>query len=312
MRIPRALSFTSLKLANQNPERFYLEKLADHRSNAFVQTKPMAAGSGADTVIKSHLAFDLWGVVPAELEIETVYYRQVDPSHQAWALEAGYKILEAYKISGAYDELLAQLRASETQPRFESGRSAVIGGVPLYGLPDLSFTIGCQVIDDWKVRGYFSPASPTPGYRICRDGWIGKPSRSNGKTHKRHGSPLNEISQDYAAQTTIYAWLCGIEPGDENWLARINEFCGPPPKVRVAALEGFVEKHFQLGLLTQAQALWERITSGHFFPEMSRTESQDRCGMLDEMAKAVPQASLDNSLDAQLARLEATYRQEAA
>lgn len=246
---------------------------------------------------------------------ETLFETQIAAQHRTFAIAAGERLLAAYRASGAYDALLTLLLDSTTPVRFEFGVSKTVGGVPLYGVPDGSFSADwLEVILDWKVKGYMSAASPSKGFLICRDGFEGKPSKRNGLAHpgctltELAGLPisvcgLEQTNPEYAAQCTIYHWLNGAEPGNEDWLAQIEELVSNKKgQIRVATHRARVGREFQLKLLRQAQECWEAITSGHIFQDVSRAESDDRCArLLRSLNPQVP------SQATQLASLEACH-----
>lgn len=327
MRIPRALSFTGLKSWAASEEMFFLDRLAEARSPAGPQSRPAAGGSSFDLVVKRDLSIDLTGSCPPELFSAEVFERQVAEQHRSWALAAGEHALKAYKASGAYDDLLFLLRKSETPPRFEADVQGTIGGVPLFGRMDCAFQLAKRpIIKDWKLRGYFSTASPSRGYMLCRDGYIldGKPSRSHGKQHASfipsdwNGLTiargwLDDINQEFAAQLSIYSWLSGAEPGDEDFVVGIEELvCSQNgtgfPNIRVATHRGRISKKFQMQLLSRAQRCWEAITSGHVFQHLSRAQSDARCEMLEALARTRNQPLVEPGSQAeQLASLRDTY-----
>ena len=101
-------------------------------------------------------------------------------------------------------------------------------------------------------------------------------------------------STSYADQLCLYAWLLGETPGSENVVLGIEEFTakpskkeGVPPQLRFSRHRALCKKEYQLALIKRIQVAWERITSGHYFPEMSREDSDKRCELLDEAALGI-------------------------
>lgn len=313
MRIPRALSFTSLKQWRDSREQFYTERLSDRRvPSPRVQGQPAAVGSAFDVIVKMELSYELAGYTMESDELDGLFEKQIDAAYRGMAKEAGRVAFDAYKASGAYDDLLRLLEKSFEPPRFEFDVQGAVGGVPFFGRPDCGFEInGIPTVLDWKVRGYFSSASPTKGFMLCRDGWTGKQSRSN-KTHhpafrpsEYFGIPcaldnLDATHHDYAMQLSIYSWVLGAEPGNEDFICQIEELLGAPPNIRVATHRARIGRNFQLNLLREAQECWLAITSGHIFADLSRDESDARCALLDRQTIMRPASR-------QLASIAETY-----
>ena len=165
----------------------------------------------------------------AQFEFAAIFESQVEPQNRDFALTAGKRVFKAYKLCGAYDDLLKQLQQSVEPPRFEFKVDGLILGVPFTGKPDCRFVLDLgqgriPCIYDWKVRGYCSKygASPSKGYATCLDGFVGKASRSQGKEHAMYkamdfrGLTINSgymefCNDEYADQLCLYGWLLGRE-----------------------------------------------------------------------------------------------------
>lgn len=183
---------------------------------------------------------------------------------------------------------------------------------------------GIHIILDWKVRGYCSKygASPMKGYAKCRDGldWVernltkrqlekrangeevtGKQSRSHGKEHDNYlamdfnGITINQgfleaCDEEWATQLSIYGWILGEKVGDENVVVCIDEIVGKfmgedeRPLLRVANHKARVSSQFQTDTFKRIRQLWDRITSGYIFTEMTREESDAQFEMLQRRA----------------------------
>ena len=94
----------------------------------------------------------------AQFEFGTIFESQVEPQNRDFALTAGKRVFKAYKLCGAYDDLLDLLRKSIEQPRFEFKVDGLIEGVPFTGKPDCRFVLDrgqgrISCVYDWKVRG---------------------------------------------------------------------------------------------------------------------------------------------------------------
>src|SRR3990167_884900 len=192
MRIPKSLSYSSMSLWYKDQDEFYIRYLADHAAPRLPQEQPAAVGSAFDAYVKAQLNWHLYGRAMArQFEFPAIFESQVEPQNRDFALKAGKHVFKAYKLCGAYDDLLKQLQQSVEPTRFEFKVDGLIRGVPFTGKPDCRFVLDLwqgriPCIYDWKVRGYCSKygASPAKGYAVCLDGFKSeKPSRSQGKEH---------------------------------------------------------------------------------------------------------------------------------
>ena len=310
MRIPKSLSYSSMSLYEKDKEEFFIRYLADKPAPRLPQEAPASVGASFDAHVKSALHEALFGAgTDPKFTFQTIFESQVEPQNRDVALEAGKHVLECYRLTGAYDELLKLLQQSVEPPRFEFKVEGLIAGAPFLGKPDCRFVLDLgngriPCILDWKVKGYCSKygASPSKGYMLCRDGYKAeKPSRSHGKEHDNYlamnfrGITINSgymeyCSDEYADQLCLYAWLLGEKPGDENIVLMIDEIVakfmgvGVKPLLRVANHRARVKADYQAKLLERVAACWQAITSGHLFPDMSLEDSQSRCATLENMA----------------------------
>lgn len=320
MRTPRSLSYSSMSLWYKDQDEFYIRYLAEHAAPRLPQEQPAAVGSAFDAYTKSMLAHALFGnAASAQFEFAAIFESQVEPQNRDFALTAGKRVFKAYKLCGAYDDLLKQLQQSVEPPRFEFKVDGLILGVPFTGKPDCRFVLDLgqgriPCIYDWKVRGYCSKygASPSKGYATCLDGFVGKASRSQGKEHALYkamdfrGLTINSgymefCNDEYADQLSLYGWLLGEKIGDENTVLGIEELCakfmgeGNPPTLRYARHRGRVKADYQQKLAEKVATCWQAITSGHVFSTHSREDSDARCAVLEEMSVGL--ASSGTALD---------------
>ena len=310
MRIPTYLSYSSMSLFEKEPEEFYLKYLSENRPPRQPQTEPMCVGSSFDAYVKSALHETLFGAgADPVYEFTTLFESQVEPQNRDFALPAGAYCFEAYKLTGSYEELLELLEQSTEDPQFETKLEGLIGGAPFLGKPDGRFVLDIgygriSVVLDWKVKSFCSkwPASPSKGYALCRDGFNGKPSRSQNKSHKMYmpydfkGMEINRdymenCNPSYADQCTLYGWLLGEEVGGEA-LVFIDELACKPqgvavngeyPTIRVANHRSRVHPDYQQKLVERVQRCWGAITSGHVFLDSTREESDLLIETLDDM-----------------------------
>lgn len=157
MRIPQSLSYSSMSLWYKDQDEFYIRYLADHAAPCLPQEQPAAVGSAFDAYTKSMLAYALFGkAMSAQFEFGTIFESQVEPQNRDFALTAGKRVFKAYKLAGAYDDLLKLLQQSIEPPRFEFKVDGLILGVPFTGKPDCRFVLDLgsgriSCVFDWKV-----------------------------------------------------------------------------------------------------------------------------------------------------------------
>jgi len=310
MRLPRYLSPSSLATWESDREAFYLKYLAEDRPPSIPQANYMAIGSAFDAYVKAALHAACFGVgSDPRFEFDNIFADQVEEHNRDWALETGKFAFECYKYSGVYDELLAMLLESTTDPLFEFKVEGTVGGVPVLGKPDCCFTHrgGANVILDWKVNGYCSKhgASPYKGFSNVRAGWDTskvKAPRGIGSSHKMYVPKvykdleigthyLEDSSKDWADQLSIYGWLLGYEVGSESTVVCIDQLvCKPAqpdrPLIRVATHRCRISEGWQKTLLDRLVTCWKQIQSGHIFEDRTFDESVALGKVLDMQASA--------------------------
>lgn len=312
MRLPTYLSYSSMSLFYMDTSEFYLKYLSSTRPARQPQTGPMCVGSAFDAYVKSALHAALFGVgADPVYELTALFEDQVDPPNRDFAWGAGQHCFDAYQYTGAYAELLDLLKTSIEEPRFECKLTGDIGGAPFLGKPDCRFVLDLgegriSIVLDWKCKGFCSKsaASPTKGYALCRDGYKGKSSRSNNKSHKMYmpydfrGMMINRdymenCSQSYTDQCSLYGWLLGEPIGSEENIIWIDELASKPtgdvkkgeyPLIRVSNFRSRVHPDYQAKLVFAVSNCWEAVTSGHIFQEMTREENDEHIEMLDSIA----------------------------
>ena len=302
MRKPKYLSPSALGKWEKDREAFYIQYLADVRMPREPQTEPQAVGASFDAYVKSKLAKDLFGD-PGELGFDTLFESQVQEQVRDFALGAGKHVFDAYVFTGAYKELLTELEGSGGEPQFEFQLTGTVGGVPLLGKPDCRYIhqSGAHVMLDWKVNGYCSKyaASPAKYYSMVRDGQTQKPSRNAGNPHKGYKPMffkgltigahfLEDANSSWADQLSIYGWMMGEEVGTEDMVARIDQIvCKPaePPILRIANHKARVSTRWQHGLVKRLQNCWKTIENKWIFTDLTKEESQGRCGAIDMLIK---------------------------
>lgn len=292
-------------------EEFFYKYLCpkDIRPEKPPQTDPMSVGSAFDALVKAELYQDYYGRAKAEADGYTrtqLVESQCEEHTLPYSLEIACDVFDQYVQCGAYAALFAMVNQSPVAPRMEFQLVATVGGVPLLGKPDLHFHTegGCHVIPDFKVSGSCSRhgVSPQQGYQIVRSVHGG---RGDGEPHKKymHGfvcgvpinaNPMNVTTDYWADQLTTYAWALGEEVGSTNWIARIEQLaCRPCPakdasgrlRVKCVTHQSTVDPAYQGHLLVRYQNVWEAVTSGHYFRDLSKEGSDAHVEHLLRQAK---------------------------
>jgi hypothetical protein len=317
MRTPEHLSYSFQRIWKQDRGECYLRYLADVKLPRLPQSKPAAIGAAFDALVKSQLAIDLFGTPPDDLRFETLFESQVEPHNRDDVRRDADYVMSKYVSTGFYATFLTSLNHSKTTPRFESRLKGEVqtsfGPVPLVGVPDCSYEPidGVDIIHDWKVRSFYSrhAASPTKGYAWLKDGWeAGELPVFKRVTHSayhdqchpkfqsrvHHGvlvnsTPLNQLSQQYAQQLCIYSWLLGKKPGEDSWVATLDEAnCKPInyefPAIRFSRLSTFVDPDFEHDFAETLGEIWHAIQCGWIFDDLDRDESDAECALLNETA----------------------------
>ena len=269
-------------------------------------------------------------------ELRTLFEDQVEEQNRDFAWGAGRHCFEAYQLTGAYAELLDLLKKSIEEPRFECKLTGDIGGAPFLGKPDCRFVLDfgegrISIVLDWKCKGFCSKsaASPTKGYALCRDGFAGKASRSHMKSHKMYmehdlrGMKINRdymenCSQSYADQCSLYGWLLGEPIGSEENIVWIDELVSKPtgnvlegnyPLMRVSNFRARVKPSYQNDLVNRVSNCWEAITSGHIFQDLSREENDAYIEQLDGIAAGLASdGSLEEDWFSEVTRPQLFYK----
>ncbi len=335
MRKPEYLSPTSINLFYADPEEFYIRYLSDAKPPRDPQTQPMSIGSAFDAYVKSFLHEQLFGKgKDPRFELKTIFEEQVEIQHRDWAWDHGAVAFRKYRESGALADLMLELQQAVSDPKFEieikgvvngqrEGMERQVAGVVLLGKPDVYFInkLGFPVILDWKVNGWCgtkNPTSPKKGYLRLRHG---STNRSLDKDHHKDaqimlhqgmmvnfGHYLEDVDVTWAAQLSIYGWLCGMDVGTD-FITGIDQLvCKPDgkyPDVRIAEHRLRVSKKFQMEIFGKAVNAWECIHSDHIFRDRSKQESQQLCITLDGKANVMKEiATSTDSADKVFAEMD--------
>lgn len=306
-RKPKYLSPSALAKWEEVPDDAFVQYIVPKniRPEREKQTGPMSVGSAFDALVKAALYQLFFGrdrAVADSYRIRDLVSSQCEEHTLPLALSIACDVFDQYVECGAYGNLVALIQQSSVEPRMEFDLIAEIGGVPLLGKPDLHFhtNLHCHVITDWKVSGSVSKhgVSAQQGYSMILDT---QESRTHGKAHKRfepkmspcgiliNGVPMNETTDYWADQLATYAWALGEAVGSEDFICRIEQLaCRPCPatdnsgrlRVKCATHQSTVAPDYQKQLLERYQRVWSHIESGHYFSELTRSESDARADLI--------------------------------
>ncbi len=217
----------------------------------------------------------------------------------------------AIQLTNAVEEPRFEFSVQGVINGFREGVSKLAIGVPLLGKPDIRFVNaeGAHVIFDWKVNGYCGKGntSPVKGYcELYQCDSAGHWSMQG--SHKSHfpksvkgiivngAMPLEQASEDWAAQLATYGWLLGEQVGTEI-INGVDQVVGNGTKthvsggtmLRFAQHRSIISEDFQFKLFMDYQHIWNLLTEEpfHFFRDLSLAESQAKCGGLDSASKAL-------------------------
>jgi len=304
MRSPTRFSYSAFALFEKDPEEYAVKYLTETRAPRQPQERPASVGSCFDAKAKSMLHAALFGEgADAEYSFEALFEAQVEPHNRDWVKDEGLYVFDCYKYSGAYDTLLNQLKRSIVPPRFEFTVDCDINGVPFTGKPDCRFVLPgpIHVVHDWKVNGYCSNSatSPTKGYQLVGDGEL--PPKPNKKDKIAHAlftaldlgeltvdaNYMEDISESWADQLSLYGWSLGEKIGDENVILSVHQVVAKPipnrrPFLRFAEYRRRVRKPYQDLLVKRFTTAWQRITSGHPLHFLTKEENDQRLLALED------------------------------
>lgn len=309
MRKIKAISPSSLATWEYNREEYYLKYLAEDRPARPPQEIYMAAGSSFDAFVKSEIHLQVFGPGQnrgSQYEFQTIFESQVEPQCRDEALKMGEFLFKRYVHSGAMKSLMDDINASPYAPQMEFQIEKEVNGVPLLGKPDLRYItpMGVHVIADWKVNGAYSTwgVSPVQGFK-CSRSYDRKTSSWKTESHKKyfpkqHGdievniNCLSDFSPDWATQLTMYAWCLGEEPGDENFVVRMEQFACRPGGIRSdGELQTKIVTHmsnicgrFQMNVMQRLLEMWSALERGHIFTDMTLEQSIENCEMVEKKA----------------------------
>lgn len=272
-RQPAYHSPSSLGLWIKDRREYYLKYLCPTRVPRYPQTQPMSIGSAFDSYVKNYIAAVLGCCGDAHIDpaksayFDTLFTSSVEEQNRGTAIVDGLHCFNEYVNSGALSTLMTMIPSGSTI-RMEDTVRGTVSGVPLLGKPDLLIEYGgLRVILDWKVNGFYSSASPVPGY-IDRYGAARGahcdvfPVR--GPSGIIVGSPL---SDEWYRQLITYDWCLGGTGLASVFL--IDQLCWRNKKLTVARHSGTAGALVVEGLRLAYIGMNEAITSGRCFTDLA-------------------------------------------
>ena len=300
------LSPTGISKYRSNIETYYLDYIAPIERVREPQTAPMSIGSSFDAYCKSYIHAALFGKGnDPKYDFTNIFEAQVSSEWRDQAKLHGMYLFDIYEKSGALADLMIELNQAINVPQFEieimgavynsrEARTVEKKGVVLLGKPDVFYInkFGAHVILDWKVNGYYSKysVSPMAGYVRLRKDKKKTGQHPDCKIMMHNGTLINgalfleNTNIDWATQLSVYAWLLGVETGDD-FIAGIDQICCAPngsefPDVRIAEHRMRVSKEAQFEIFNLASEIWNRSHSDHFFKDLTKEQSDQRCDIL--------------------------------
>lgn len=303
MRKLKYISPSALARWEDRREEFYKIHLSEVRTERSPQEVHMAAGSSFDAFVKSNIYSAVHGsAVGTQFAFDNIFESQVESHIRDEALEMGKFLFDRYAAFGAYANLLKDILDAPAAPQMEFTVEATVNGIPLMGKPDLRYVTRefVHVIADFKVNGSYSNhgVSPVQGYKLCLSE---KKGSIVTETHKKYSpitykdveinaNPLSEFSVDWATQLTMYAWCLGEEPGDEDYVVRMEQLaCRPKAaggiNVKIATHMSQIPSAFQLSVMRRIMDCWECVQRDHIFTDLTPEQSREHCEMIDQKSQ---------------------------
>jgi len=301
MRKPKFISPSSLARWEDRREEFYKIYLSDVRTEREPQVNYMATGSAFDAFVKSQIHSDIFGKSQTEggqFDRQKLFEDQVEEHIRDEVWEMATFLWDQYQLTGAYAALLADIVASPYAPEMEFTVKREVNGVPIMGKPDLRYVTKqfVHVVCDWKVNGSYSNygVSPVQGFQISR---FFKKEALKTETHKKYlpitykdvevnQNTLDTFSKDWATQLSMYAWCLGEEPGDEEYVVRMEQIAVRPraaggKTVKCVTHMSRIPQMFQLGVMKRIMDCWNAIETGHIFTDLTLEQSIEHCELID-------------------------------
>lgn len=229
------LSPSSMKDWRRCPHRFKLMRL-DGIKVPYVTTINMDVG----TVFDAH--------VKVRLNRRLVLSQLLKEVKNDEAIKIGSMLAEIYDRSGALKSL-----TDEGVGQVEIDKETIINGAVVYGKPDYTMFDGS--IGDWKTS---LSGSPKQGY-VKRIEWLTQLNAvAQSPPHEKADFNLENIDEDWAFQTTVYAFLLGRRPM-QGLKCRIEHVVCQANKVVIASYNNLIGLEFQNYVWDLIPEIWNKI-----------------------------------------------------
>lgn len=269
VRAPAYLSPNSLRQFEDEPIRFYLDRLGPEETRLPPEPQgfPAAVGSAFDALVKRAVA-EARGLVCPSLEamlgnVQTERDRALDVARGLLRDYAACGALAAFLEQGPH-QLDRDLMGVIPDP---------VDPVPLRGILDVAVVGG---VHDWKTTGANKPGeqSPSPGYEV----FLGFDGSRKGP-HARHGEPLEALDDAWAAQVATYGWLLGFKGPIRASIDEVVVGRG------VARFRTVVSVEFQERLRERYRAAWAAIQEERVLDERTASCGLDHVRVLKEVRR---------------------------
>ena len=290
---------------------YFLKYLAEHKPPPFKQTAPMAVGGSFDSHLTRALAVRYFGANDPRCQTEYNLENMLDGAIQNESLDrvaitrVGLELFKRYLATGAYNRLCLELDAADSITMQDTLYYDAGDGLTLMGKPDIAFVRGgVQHVYDAKVNGFYSQASPLKNHVWKGVGPVGGESVHKAAVLGKHScGTIVDISGyfdgKYRRQTCTYAWsllaatefepiIVGIEqvacrPASSRW----KDATVDGVAVSNVSTRSLVSVEIQKAVMAEYKHMWECITTGWVFDDLSRSESDAECSRLESLAKGL-------------------------
>lgn len=256
-RKPSFLSPSSLMMAENMPNTFYLTRLVADSIQREPQGLSAAVGSAFDYYIKMKLIKD-------KFQHKENLLPEIKDSVETHTTEA----FIAGKI--AYDAYIKNCLNSHNFTNVELRFNGSFGGVPITGKGDAAVEYaGYDIPFDWKLLGYTSETttSPLPLYFRLWEGIRPRPAHKN----YQDGQSFEDINDKWALQGCVYGWLMDLKPkvGFKEFPFYVDAIIFKNKRIRcIAQYSGWITKSFQERVLIRFQNIWKEINDGSYLKRL--------------------------------------------
>jgi hypothetical protein len=287
IRRPEYLSPSALKTWETDRREYYIRYLGPKIANV-PQTPPMAIGSAFDAYIKGELLNRFSGSCSGCKSTEELLSTSVDSNLLPIARVDGKIVFEDYIRSGALDRLLRLADKIRGHTLMLDGDKIITVNVetkastPLRLRGKIDYRIigdlGSAILD-WKVNGYYSKASPKPGYVWSSK--TGLPHKDTLPTLTEHGISHVSCPIDAEHQTQLDTYR--IVEEDLNALVLIHQLTYGS-KAGCVVTEYCTSASKRDTLIERYLGCWEAIHSGRVFTDLSPEDDAREQANLDCLA----------------------------